>query len=213
MLIVGLLLVALMVIWISGVFTPVAPVGTCISEEQLENDIRTILWRHGLFKGNDLLIRDSNSFVDSFRLKGVEIREGKILFLNVSANIFNNLYHYDEIESLMDIWLYLSERESSFELDGIVYYFSAPAEFLGAARANEIYMTTEEFHKIYDTTDMNVVERLIHNQKIKKLANVYVEQNGYHRSPGHIQAGKGRIGTFFEKIGNIILKQIGFVGK
>lgn len=163
---------------------PLAPKNTLVSEEQLDKDIEKILSLYGLKKSTSDVIVDA-SHPNYKYLLGTD-RKGKGLCLDVIPIFFDFGRTYTEVETYMEIWLYIMEHEFDYEIDGMVYYFTSNElkSTFAALRPNELYMTKEDFLSLYNNLD---IDDLSHPKKVKKLAEAYVEMNNYQRRPGHVQ--------------------------
>lgn len=168
--------------------TKLSSVNTTVSTEMLSEDIDIILNAYNLKKdASKLLQGEGNSIYDIYYKKYGS--DGKSIFMSVCPIGFENSNRYVEIETLMEIWLYVIQREFNYDINGITYYFSAPEPFIGGrARANEIYMSKEEFYSLYNQVN---IDGLSHQEKVKMLTDAYLEQSNYQRRQGHIQVTTG----------------------
>lgn len=161
-----------------------APKNTMVNEERLNKDIKTILSLYGLKSSEaDIVVDVSHS---NYKNHCGEGNEGKGLCIEADPIIYGSSRNYTEIETFMEIWLYIMDHSFEYEIDGIVYYFTAPVldSIFCPLPANEIYMSTEEFCKFYDRLN---IDNLSHPDKVERLAEVYIEETDYKRRSGHIQ--------------------------
>lgn len=165
-------------------FFNISPAGSTVTQERLEKDITSILRKNGLQKDNGSMIRGNGSGYYWNYPKQDEAVESKVIDLNVRPRIVANLKNYVEVETLMEVWLYIKEREMPFNIDGITFYFSAANEIFKMVTPNEIYMSADEFSNLYQKIDHG--ETSIKERK-KLLAKIYVEESGYQRRSGHVQ--------------------------
>ncbi len=160
------------------------PENTMVSEEQLNKDISTILSLYGLKKSTaDLVIDVSHP---NYKKYCEEETEGKGLFIHADPILYASNRSYTEVETYMEIWLYVIEHNFDYEIDGIVYYFTAPSfdSLLAPLPANEIYMTMNDFLSMYGEIDS---DKLNHHQEVKELTKKYIYKTGYKRRDGHVQ--------------------------
>lgn len=152
---------------------PLAPKDTVVSVERLDEDIDIILELYGLKKDRADLLKEK--------------QDGYTIYINADPIFFGSHRSYTEIETLMEIWLYVTQHQFDYNINGITYYFRAPSELFQLLDSMRIDMTKTEFlslyHEVYD-------DDLKHHQLVKKLADTYVVKSGYTRKPGHIQVVK-----------------------
>lgn len=166
-------------------FAGLSKVNTTVATEQLDEDIDTILALYGLKKDDgEILCGVGNSIHDTYYKKADS--EGKSVFVSVSPILFGSSREYTEIKTLIEMWLYVVDRDFEYEIDGITYYFTAPTlkSSLALLKANEIYMSKDEFMLLYSELENDGMK---HKEKVEVLADAYVEKYGYKRGPGHIQ--------------------------
>lgn len=162
-----------------------APENSIVSEERLTKDINTILLFYGLKKSHSDLVIDTSHPNYKNHIKEPEIKE-KGIFIDATPILFDSGRKYTEVETYMEIWLYVMEHNFDFEIDGIVYYFTSHSldSILAPITPNELYMTREEFLSFYNNLD---IDKLSHSKKVKELAMSYVKKNNYKRKSGHVQ--------------------------
>ena len=163
-----------------------SPTDTTVTTEQMDQDINTILNLYGLKKDTgEILHGEGDSIYDiHYKKDGLN---GKSIFINVTPIFLQgSSSNYIEVENLMEIWLYINERNFNYDIDGITYYFTTPAlkSMLAPLVPNEIYMSKSEFLSLYNELD---IDKLPHHKKVKVLADKYVKKQGYQRKPGHVQ--------------------------
>ena len=157
------------------------PEDTTISEEQFEKDVDTILKLYGLQK-------DNSRFIDS--LYDIHYKQNgsgrKSIFINASPILLASNKEYTEIETLMEIWLYVQSYKFDYPIDGITYYFTAHSikSAFAPLAPNEIYMSRNEFISLYNEIDG---DELSHKEKVKLLTDKYVKKINYKRHSGHVQ--------------------------
>lgn len=150
-------------------------VGSPLTEAELISEIDRIL-------GNYCLVREDAYYIfnngdnPGFTFQEYSDVTGKVLYFNTYDTGIADLDNYAEVQALMDIWMFVSEHELPFQLDGIAYWFH-----LGRANSTDIHISTEEFLQFYDSLQM---DNLCRKEKVKKMTEVWLEKVKYVRSQG-----------------------------
>ncbi len=166
--------------------TPTPP-GQIVSQEDLEKDIKKILNKYRLSKQTFEAVRSpGESYYNEFK-KNSGTGDGKILYLHVMPKLGANKKSYIEVEALIDVWLYITEREIPFEIAGIAYRFSAPEEIFKVVIPNEIDMSLNDFMELYQKANLSNESR---KRKIEILTQIYLKESGYQRISGHVKVNE-----------------------
>ena len=152
-----------------------APKDSKISISVMERDIKKILNQYHIYGTIDFY---ENGELGSATFERQNPgRNGEVIYIDTFSKSFMDFKRYTEIEALIEIWLYLYERQLPFPIDGISYYFMQGGTFTHSA---ETKMSWLEFETLYrEVEEKNITEE----ERIKKLTLAYIEQTGYTRSP------------------------------
>jgi hypothetical protein len=177
----------------------ISKVGDEIDDRMMENDIIVILKNNNLhfyrqsgyysihtqiYRNNDQSVYDN---------KDETQENAKIITLDVSNRKLEDIKDYIEIYGLMDIWLYLKERELLFKLDRIIYNFgqnnySETATIIrNPINIMNITMSTKMFEELYEGANVSNLPR---DEQVEKLAEYFIKtygKTGYKRSGGFVQ--------------------------
>lgn len=165
-------------------FVRLSPVDSIVSTESIEKDINSILRVYGLKKDkSELFCEEGDSIYDiHYKKDGIK---GDALLIHVRPILFGSK-DYVEIKTLMEIWLYITERNFEKSIVGVSYYFTAPElkSAFAPLNPNEIHLSRKDFMSIYSELD---IDKLSHKNKVEKLTEEYIKKINYKRNTGHIQ--------------------------
>lgn len=85
---------------------------------------------------------------------------------------------YKEIKALMDVWLFLTEHEFSYDIVGISYWFKEGGKFTSSLF---IPLSKTEFMDLNKSLKSDNISRM---EKINHISELWIEKVGYDRKPG-----------------------------
>ena len=142
----------------------------------LSEEVERILKNYG-FIDSGIEVYD-NEWAKSYTIinENDDISLGKVLFS--AGGISVNLEKYKEIEAMIDIWLFITEHQTSEHFIGVCFGFIPTRMMIGNTTINISTFQFEEFYKKAN------VEDLSRREKIEILTKLWVEKVGYDRQTG-----------------------------
>lgn len=172
---------------------PIAQVGSTISEEEMKKDFATLAYQNRVQTNTNVYDLYDNNGITPFTYPN-EIgykNGGKVLDFSVSPEYGVKKSTLQkgciEIEYMIALWFYLSERNIPYQIDGIHFNFQVTditGRWASWGALTRVYITHSDFQELVKDERLN---NMTYEQKIKHMAKVWCEQNSYRRNGVKIQ--------------------------